>query len=76
VSLGRWISGGRSGLGPGELNQGRPIWVERRRSGGRPGSYLQLAGAAALVPAAEELAGDEGRGGPAGPWGDPSGRGG
>jgi hypothetical protein len=53
VGLGRWISGGRSGLGPGELNQGRPIWVERRRSGGRPGSFLRLAGAAALVPAAE-----------------------
>ncbi|PWZ57014.1 hypothetical protein Zm00014a_029573, partial [Zea mays] len=33
--------------------QGRPIWVERRRSGGRPGSSLRLAGAAALVPAAE-----------------------
>jgi hypothetical protein len=53
VGLGRWISGGRPGLGPGELNQGRPIWVERRRSDGRPGSSLRLAGAAALVPAAE-----------------------
>jgi hypothetical protein len=53
VGLGRWISGGRPGLGPGELNQGRPIWDERRGSGGQPGSFLRLAGAAALVPAAE-----------------------
>ncbi|PWZ14336.1 hypothetical protein Zm00014a_018198, partial [Zea mays] len=53
VGLGRWIAGGRPGLGPGELNQDRPIWVERRRSDGRPGSSLRLAGAAALVPAAE-----------------------
>jgi hypothetical protein len=53
VGLGRWISGGRPGLGPGELNQGRPIWDERRGSGGRPGSFLRLAGAAALVPTAE-----------------------
>ncbi|PWZ53797.1 hypothetical protein Zm00014a_023856, partial [Zea mays] len=53
VGLGRWIAGGRPGLGPGELNQGRPIWVDRRRSDGRPGSSLRLAGAAALVPAAE-----------------------
>jgi hypothetical protein len=36
----------------------------------------QPAEAAAPVPAAEELAGDEGRGGPAGPWGDLNGRGG
>jgi hypothetical protein len=44
---------------------------------GRPARASSTASwAAALVPAAEELAGDEGRGGPAGPWGGPSGRGG
>jgi hypothetical protein len=53
VGLDRWISGGRPGLGPGELNQGRSIWDERRGSGGRPRSLLRLTGAAALVPAAE-----------------------
>jgi hypothetical protein len=53
MGLGRWISGGRPGLGPGELNQSRPIWDGRRGSGGQPGSFLRLAGAAALVPAAE-----------------------
>jgi hypothetical protein len=37
---------------------------------------LRLAGAAALAPAAKELAGDEGSGGPAGSRGDLSGRGG
>ncbi|PWZ14337.1 hypothetical protein Zm00014a_018199, partial [Zea mays] len=76
VGLGRWIAGGRPGLGPGELNQDRPIWVERRRSDGRPGSSLRLAGAAALVPRGGGLAGDEGHGRLAGLWGNPSGRGG
>ncbi|PWZ45653.1 hypothetical protein Zm00014a_035212, partial [Zea mays] len=35
------------------LKRGRPIWDGRWGSGGRPGLPLRLAGAAALVPAAE-----------------------
>ncbi|PWZ15308.1 hypothetical protein Zm00014a_001275, partial [Zea mays] len=53
AGLGRWISGGRPGLGLAKLKRGRPIWDGRWGSGGRPGLPLRLAGAAALVPAAE-----------------------
>jgi hypothetical protein len=57
------------------LKQGRSIWNGRRGLGGRLPSPTASRGGGAR-PRGGELAGDEGRGGSAGPWGDLGGRGG
>jgi hypothetical protein len=76
TALGRWISGGRLGLGSAYLNQGHSIWDRRRGLGGRLLSSPPASRGGGARSRGGELTGDEGRGGSAGPWDDLGGRGG
>jgi hypothetical protein len=58
------------------LKQGRSIWNGRRGLGGRLLPSPTASRGDGARPRGGELAGDEGRGGSAGPWGDLGGRGG
>jgi hypothetical protein len=76
TALGRWISGGRLGLGSAYLKHGRSIWNGRQGLGGRLLSSPTASRGGGARSRGGGLAGDKGRGGSAGPWGDLSGRGG